>query len=53
MHFYILNRISEHKPNVTMVLKKEIGIVLPYLGEMLNIAKTKSTEAVNKKLKFC
>ena len=48
-----LNRVFEHKPKVTMVLKKELRIFLLYLGELLNITKTKPTEAVNKKLKFC
>ena len=47
-----LNGVFEHKPKVTMVVKKELTIVLPYLRNMSNITKTKLTKA-NKNLKFC
>ena len=32
--FRFLNTVFENKPKVTMVLKKEFRIVLPYLGNM-------------------
>ena len=51
--FRFLNRILEHKPIVTTVPKKEPRIVLPYLGNMSNITKTKLRKAVNKNLQFC
>ena len=51
--FHFLNRIFEQKPKVTTVLKVELRSVLPFLGNMSNIAKTKLTKAVNKNLKFC
>ena len=42
----------EHKPKVTMVQKKELKIILRYLGNMSNIAKTKLAKNVNKDFKF-
>ena len=51
--FKFLNRIFERKAKVATAPKKEIRIVLPYLGNMSSIAKTKLTKAVNKNLKFC
>ena len=38
---------------LTMVPKKEFIIVFPYLGNMLNIKRTRLLQALNKKLKFC
>ena len=34
----IFDRIFEHKPKVTTVPKKELNIVIPYLGNMSNIS---------------
>ena len=51
--FKFLNRIFEHKAKVATAPKKEIRIILPYLGKMSSIAKTKLTKAVNENLKFC
>ena len=48
-----LNKIFEHEPKFKTVPKKERSIIVPYLGNMLNIIKVKQTKTVNKKLKLC
>ena len=50
--YKFLNRIFEHKPKDTTVPQKKLKIVLPYLGNLLNITKTKLTKVVHKNLKF-
>ena len=37
----------------TMVPKKELRNILPYLGSVANITKAKLTKAGNKNSKFC
>ena len=38
---------------IPTVLKKEIIIILPYLGKMSQIVKTRLTKTMNKHMKFC
>ena len=40
-------------PKVPSVRKKELIIILPYLGNMSQIVKTKLTKTVSKYMKFC
>ena len=36
-----------------LVLKKELRIILPYLGKMSQIVKTRPTKTMNKHMTFC
>ena len=38
---------------IPTVLKKELTIILPYLGKMSQIVKTRLTKTMNKHMKFC
>ena len=46
--FRLLNTVFENKSKVTTVLKKELRIVLAYLGNMSYISKTKLAKTVKK-----
>ena len=48
-----LNNIYIQTPKVPSVPKKELIIILPYLGNMSQIVKTKLTKARSKRMKFC
>ena len=41
------------RPQVSNVPKKELVIILPYLGKMSQIVKTRLTKTINKDMKFC
>ena len=38
---------------IPTVPKKELLIILPYIGKMPQIAKTRLTKTMNKHMKFC
>ena len=41
------------KPQVATVPKKELSIVLPYLGNFSDVIKKRLTKTINEHLKFC
>ena len=41
------------RPQVSNAPKKELVIILPYLGKMSQIVKTRLTKTINKDMKFC
>ena len=41
------------RPQIPAVTKKELIIILPYIGKMSQIVKTGLTKAINKNMKFC
>ena len=53
MHSKILNNMFIQKPQISTVPKKELIIVLLYLGKMFQIVKTRLTKNMNKHMKFC
>ena len=48
-----LNNVYIQTPKVPSVPKKELIIILPYLGNMSQIVKTKLTKTMSKHMKFC
>ena len=44
---------SFKKPQIPAVPKKELIVILPYLGKMSQIVKTRVTETMKKHIKFC
>ena len=48
-----LNKIYDPKPVVTTVPKKELRILLPFLGNISKITRTRLTKTLTKHLKFC
>ena len=48
-----LNNMYIQTPKVPSVPKKELIIILPYLGNMSQIVKTKLTKNLSKHMKFC
>ena len=51
--FKFLNNCFITKPQVATVLKKELSIILPYLGNFSDVIKKRLTKTINKHLKFC
>ena len=49
----VLNNMYIQAPKVPSVPKKELIIILPYLGNMSQIVKTKLTKIMSKHMKFC
>ena len=49
----VLNNIYIQTPKVPSVPKKELIIILPYLGNMSQIVKTNLTKTTSKYMKFC
>ena len=49
----VLNNMYIQTPKVPSVPKKELIIILPYLGHMSQIVKTKLTKSMSKHMKFC
>ena len=48
-----LNNMFIQRPQILTVPKKELKIILPYLGKMSQIVKTRLTKTMNKHMKFC
>ena len=48
-----LNNMFIQRPQISAVPKKELIIILPYLGKMSQIVKTRLTKTMNKRTEFC
>ena len=48
-----LNNMLIQRLQIPSVPKKELIIILPYLGKMSQIVKTRLTKTMNKHMKFC
>ena len=49
----LLNNMFIQRLQIPKLPKKELIIILPYLGKMFQIVKTKLTKTINKHSKFC
>ena len=51
--FKFLNKVFEPKPVTLTVPKKQLFIVLPFMGNMSGVIKTGLSKALQKRLRFC
>ena len=51
--FKFLNKVFEPKPVTLTVPKKQLLIVLPFMGNMSEVIKTGLSKALQKRLRFC
>ena len=48
-----LNNMFTQRPQISTAPKKKLEIILPHLGKMFQIVKTRLTKTMNKHIKFC